>query len=178
MSSLPQYKRKNTRKRTVDRSEAQFALYFDFTEPESAEENAPDPLKIIMEVCQSWVDKGNQIERISFGVSSRGLHRTSDKQGNITVHSKAFYQPNGEMCCPLGVVLIGTESHFMPLLDAAKVLGVDHFYVVGFVHGFDGQNISTIGRNLEELSKHESYLNGKEAGRIVSAKFVKERQAA
>ncbi len=68
-----------------------------------------------------------------------------------------------------------TESHFMPLLDAMKILQVDDLWIVGFVHGFDRANIVLIGKNLEKFSEHKSYLEGKDAGRTVAARFVKER---
>lgn len=177
MDGLPQYKRKKSRNRTVDRSDAHFAPYFDFGE---LEESAPqtDPVKLLIDACQVWIDKGNQIDRYVFGVRSEGLLRSDDGHGNITQIRPAFYRASGEICCPLGIILIDTESHFMPLLDAARILQVDHLWIVGFVHAIDGASIVSIGKNVEEFSKHDSYLKGKQAGKVIGAKFIKERAAA
>lgn len=167
MSGLKKEIRTRTRLK-FEKEPTAFTPYFDFDDYAIAEAPRVDPTQVVMEACQAWVDRGNQIARGDFGVKSVGFYR--DERGDL----HATYEAMGEICCPFGVLLDGRESHFMIVADVVKLLGTDEFWGVGFIHGFDKENITTIGRNLDRFLGNANYIAGRAAGQQTAARFVKE----
>ncbi len=165
-------------KRRIDsnRSSRHYAAYFDLDfdgeirldEQQQTPDATQAAVRHITEACERWVARGNQVMRRTWGVETRQI--TRDERLSV----RGVYAARGEVCDPLGVILDGQPSSCMPLVDAMRVLQVDEFWIVGFVHGCDRFTDETIGRTAEVLSKRPSYGRGHAAGQFIAAKFVQE----
>jgi hypothetical protein len=124
---------------------------------------AEDLTERIFKACEAWQGKGGVLVRSHFGVKTVRVKR--EGSGRLT----GFYETQ-KYCCPLAPFLDGLPSRFNPLADFASVLAVDHFWVLGFIHGFDKTEWFT-GRREEDLKESLSYVDGLEAGRKVGERF-------
>lgn len=52
------------------------------------------------------------------------------------------YYRNGNTCCPIGCLLLGTAPHNSLVADAAAILGVNQFAVLHFIRGYEGSQFS------------------------------------
>jgi hypothetical protein len=53
----------------------------------------------------------------------------------------------------------------------ALVLGVDHLWVIGFIHGVDRETLA-VGRRLEQFEDSLSYVDGRAVGARIAERFV------
>lgn len=167
------------RARAAEVSSAHFTPYFDFgVEADSASttEACARATELLREVCREWTRQGNRIDVCGFGVTTRGVVRDCDTYSPTynRILNPGRYVAIGEICDPLGALLAGQRSTLMPVLDAARVLKVDEFYVVGFIHGFDSKGASSlVGKNLDKLEMNPAYHAGRDAGWEMRHRFVK-----
>jgi hypothetical protein len=161
------------RKRVQDRSAVHFAPYFDFEEAacQVPTDSKPDPALALRAASKRWIEAGNVLQPGAFGVET--VERVRDTYaGTLT----GTYRMVGEISDPLGIILDGKESRCMPVLDAARELETDEFWIVGFIHGFDRANATIIGKNLDKLMKSQNYLDGKRAGMKLRSEFIKDEE--
>src|SRR5205085_317164 len=102
--------------------------------------------------------ESHTIGRVPFGLDMKPLPREEGEPLKGTYHAK-------EITDPVGALLDGHSFRAGMMADAARILNVDEYWLVGFLHGFDGVDESLIGRKKKVLEESENYLNGVEAGR-------------
>lgn len=150
-------------------SAGDFAPYFDWdeTEPPSV---APLPdvslTELIAEVCERWMRQGGLIVRYHFGVKTIA-HRRSDGKWIIP----PIYKTQ-KYCCPLAPLLDGQPSNFMPIADAANLLQVDQYFVVGFMHGVDQTTKSIVGRRMDIFDESPNYFEGRAIGLEIAERYI------
>lgn len=158
-----------------------FAPFFDWYEGEQAVVSSiPDEDLIgrIIAACADWQTQGGVLVRCHFGVKT--VNPTRENLGKrYNERSKRYETEWGALsgtyqtqkhCCPLAPLLNGLPSHFNPIADFASILGVDHYWVIGFIHGFDKTELYT-GRRASDLKESLSYCDGLAAGRKVAEEF-------
>ncbi len=159
-------------------SPGDFQPFFDWAEPERAApvgELPPEGLvERITSACEEWMRRGGVIVRGSFGVGTvnrRRELRGRDEHGRPVWGGLSGVYATEKYCCPLAPLLDGLPSRFNPVADFARVLGVDHFWVLGFIHGLD-KTVTLTGRRQEYLEESLTYVEGREAGVRIAERFV------
>jgi hypothetical protein len=161
--------RKHQLTRQSKRGAGDFAPFFDWDESEQSPPVYPMPaeglVERIAEGCERWIRQGGLIVRFHFGVSTENCKR--DERGNLSGTYKV-----GKHCCPLAPLLEGLPSRFHPLADFAAVLGVDQFWVIGFVHGVDGTVKTLTGKRADYFEESLTYVEGREAGAQIAERYI------
>lgn len=144
-----------------------FAPFFDWPDPDESPSVGAIPdedlTERIIAACEEWQGKGGVLVRSHFGVKT--VRAARDHADKLT----GFYETQ-RYCCPLAPLLDGLPSRFNPLADFAAVLGVDHLWVVGFIHGFDRTELFT-GKRAAQFNESLSYVDGNSAGRKIGERF-------
>lgn len=132
----------------------------------------------IVAACEDWQRRGGVLVRCHFGVKTVRVtrekvgKRRDEKTGRTEIiwgGLSGFYETQ-KYCCPLAPLVDGLPSRFNPLADFASALGVDHLWILGFIHGFDKTELYT-GRRAEQLGESLSYVDGHAAGVKVASQF-------
>lgn len=158
-----------------------FAPYFNWGDDENPSVGLiPDEnlVERIVAACEEWQANGGVLVRSHFGVKTVRVtrenlgKRRNERTGRLETEwgkLSGFYETQ-KYCCPLAPFLDGLPSRFNPLADFASVLLVDHFWVLGVMHGFDKAEWF-VGRRGEQLKESLSYVDGLDAGRKVGERF-------
>lgn len=147
-----------------------FAPFFEWADTDHDPPVYPLPegdlLARISDGCEQWLSEGGSIVRYFFGVKTVNVKRSED--GRII---SAFYETL-KHCCPLAPLLNGLPSNFNPLADAVRLLGADQYWVIGFVHGIDKTTAMMTGKRSHYFEDSLTYVEGREAGLKIGAKFI------
>jgi hypothetical protein len=159
------YHRRGTRRGLGD-----FAPLFDWGES-AAVPASTDPVGLLRDACLTHLEAEGIICRQHFGLSlvkcareDRGAHQPP---GPLRATYKA-----ARYCDALGALLDGKPFGAGVLPDAAKILGVDEFWLAGFMHGYDRTPGYWRGRNADAFDESDSYKAGFAAGRNVGDEFA------
>lgn len=155
-----------------------FAPFFDWGEPDAESVVSPMPpediAERIAEACERHMLGGGLIVRGAFGVLTVNCKRENkgrDARGQIIWGGISGVYEVKKHCCPLAPLLAGLPSRFNPVADFALVLGVDHLWVLGFIHGVD-KEVLAVGRRLEQLEESLSYVDGRATGVKIAERYV------
>lgn len=155
-----------------------FLPFFDWdeqaTEPVVPAMPPEDIAERIEAACEDWMRRGGLIVRGAFGVSTVNCKRENrgrDECGQIIWGGISGTYEVKKHCCPLAPLLEGLPSRFNPVVDMATVLGVDHLWVIGFIHGADGE-VLLVGRRLERFEDSLSYVDGRALGAKIAERFA------
>jgi hypothetical protein len=152
-----------------------FAPLFDWGEPPAEPAPETDAAERLRRACADWIEGGGLICSSHFGVDVVNRHRVyrgkdqppGPLTGEYAVTNKRKY------CDPFGALLHGRPYGAGILPDIAKILGVDEFWIVGFMHGLDGTDGGLTGRRADEFDESASYQDGLSAGRQIAEEFVR-----
>jgi hypothetical protein len=154
-----------------------FVPFFDWDEPGEVAipEMPPEGLvERITAACESHLRGGGLIVRGAFGVETvqrKRENRGRDERGQVIWGGLSGVWAVKKHCCPLAPLLDGLPSRFNPVADFALVLGVDHLWILGFIHGVDREAF-VIGRRLADFEESLSYVDGRAAGVQIAERFV------
>lgn len=157
--------------RGTRRTPGEFAPLFDWLD--EPEETAPpvgdtDPLELLRSACELHTsEREGMIVRFSFGVDVINRRRAAGDKPLTGTYQASNY------CDPFGALLHGTPYGAGILPDAARLLGVDELFIVGFLHGLDKAVHSLTGRREEVFEKSASYQSGYEVGDKIAEEFVR-----
>jgi hypothetical protein len=145
-----------------------FLPYFDWHEGEQLFSLPPDLSlrEMISDGCERWTERGGMIVRYCFGLETVNLRR--DERDVLS----GIYKAN-KYCCPLAPLLDGSPSNFHPLADAARLLQVDQFFIVGFMHAVDKTTLDVIGKRMDTFKEAPSYFEGESLGAEIAAKYIR-----
>lgn len=165
--------------RPSKRSAGDFAPYFDWSEPEQNPPVYPLPdeglRERISEGCERWIARGGLIVRYCFGVRTINCVRERlgrDERGETIWGSLSGVYAVDKHCCPLAPLLEGLPSRFQPVADFADVLGVDHFWVIGFLHGVDRTDKMLTGRRADYFAESLTHIEGRKAGEDIAEAYI------
>ena len=154
-----------------------FAPFFEWSEEREPEVAAILPEGIaerIAAACEDWMRRGGLIVRGTFGVSTVNRRRKNegrDARGQIIWGGISGEYEVKKHCCPLAPLLEGLPSRFNPMADFAAALGVDHLWVVGFIHGVD-KEVFAVGKRQGQLEESLSYVDGRAVGVKIAERYV------
>lgn len=163
--------------RRTQASPGDFAPFFDWAEEREPSVGAVPPEDIterIAAACERHMQGGGLIVRGAFGASTVNRvreNRGRDERGETIWGGISGVYAVNKHCCPLAPLLGGLPSRFNPVADFAAVLGVDHLWVVGFIHGVD-KEVFAVGKRQGQLEESLSYVDGRAAGAKIGERFI------
>ena len=151
-------------KRGTRRGLSDFAPQFEWDAPVAALPNS-EPIELLREACLSHLEAEGMICRQHFGVSLVNCKRIEGEPLRATYKAAKY-------CDPLGALLDGKPFGAGILPDAMRLLGVDEFWMAGFIHGYDRTPGFWRGRSADALDESDSYKTGFKAGLELGDEFA------
>lgn len=159
--------------RNSKRTPGEFMPLFDWDTAEEMAEvlDTLAAVKMLREACLRQIERGGLIVRFCFGARLANCRREDFGPSAPAGPLRADYEA-GKYCDPLGALLHDTPFGAGVLADAARLLGVDEYWMAGFLHGVDHTKPFMSGKRFADFDASPMYRQGREVGLEIAEEFI------